>query len=345
MAAVLLLATLFVMPLAAGWMAAELPETTQAHAVRMTRMISPIAGMMVLIAVLSCRLMARERHTNTLLEGLPGLAICIAVLSSAASVQGDDVIVGLLVGTTAQLGLLMLIIGNKAEPLGLKIGLSAETWRIVFQAAGVLVLGQLLMSLIAPIEHFFAARIGEGAVANLGYANRLLTLINGLGAVAISRAILPVLSSIHADDAAHAKQVTLRWTSIMVVLGLVTTVIAWVLAPFAVAILFERGAFAQEDSAIVTSAFRWGAVQFPFYFGGMVVVQLLIATARLRAITLIAFGSIVVKLFGTYWLSGLLGVSGITLATGTMYLFSGMCLLIAAQKITRPRYGSHARKT
>ena len=68
---------------------------------------------------------------------------------------------------------------------------SAE-WRSLYSGVLLMGLGQLLITATIPIDQGFAARLGEGSVATLGYANRIVTLFDGLGTIVAGRALLPV---------------------------------------------------------------------------------------------------------------------------------------------------------
>ena len=70
---------------------------------------------------------------------------------------------------------------------------SAE-WRLLYGAILLMGLGHFLLTATIPIDQGFAARLGEGSVATLGFANRILTLFSGLATIVIARALLPVLS-------------------------------------------------------------------------------------------------------------------------------------------------------
>src|SRR3546814_4132080 len=54
---------------------------------------------------------------------------------------------------------------------------------------------------------------------------------------------------------------------LMVLAGAVVTAVGWLLAPWGVALLFERGAFTADDTVVVAQVLRWGLLQMPFYFG------------------------------------------------------------------------------
>jgi peptidoglycan biosynthesis protein MviN/MurJ (putative lipid II flippase) len=332
-AALLLLTWIAAPPLAAATTAA-LPEPTQRLAADMARWMAPASALMVLAALLACRTMARERHANSLLEGLPGLAIAVAVVAWPGAATGTDLLAGFLLGTAIQFVWLAALLARDPDRLGRpRVGLAASPWSLVVQATGVTLVGQVLMTLIAPLEQVAAAQLGAGAVATLGYANRILTLIASLGALVISRALLPVLSSIAQSDPQLARSVAIRWSSAMLAAGACVAAVGWFLAPPVVALLFERGAFGRTETLAVADALRWGLLQFPFYFAGVVLVQSVVAASRYRLLAAIGALNLVVKLVAMAVLVPELEIAGITLSSAAMYAFSWGLLALSVRRL------------
>lgn len=333
-AAALLLLTWIVAPPLASAMTAALPKQTQHLAVDMTRWMAPVSALMVLLALLACRTMARERHTNSVLEGLPGLVMAVSVVAWPGAATGTDLLAGLLLGTAIQFIWLAALVARDPDRLGRpRVGLAGSPWSLVVQATGVTLVGQVLMTLITPLEQVVAAQLGAGAVATLGYANRILTLIASLGALVISRALLPVLSSIAQSDPHLARSVAVRWSSAMLAAGACVVAVGWFLAPPVVALLFERGAFGPTDTLAVADALRWGLVQFPFYFGGVVFVQLIVVANRYRLLAAIGALNLVVKLVAMAVLVPELQIAGITLSSAAMYAFSWGLLALSVRRL------------
>jgi peptidoglycan biosynthesis protein MviN/MurJ (putative lipid II flippase) len=189
--------------------------------------------------------------------------------------------------------------------------------------------GQFILSLALPLDQYTAAYLGDAAIAILGYANRVLGLLLAVGAIAISQSALPVLSELAVSEPKRAAYVAARWAGGLLVTGIVAVVVGWIAAPWLIPLLFERGAFTSDDSQAVTRAFQWGLIQMPFFFSGLLLVQLLASQGRYRTIALIAAGTFTVKACANFGLALWLGVAGITLATGLMYAFALGALVVA----------------
>lgn len=297
---------------------------------------APAALLIVLVGLSAARLRARERHINTVLDSVPAGVILLWILSSGPQAGIGPLLWGSLVGYVLQAAVLLWL-ANRADPAPWRPQLrwSAPQWSGLLSAAGIFLLGQLAMSLVGPIDQFTAARLGENANAVLGYAGRLLSLVLGLGAVSVGRAALPVLADIQRrGDGARGRRLALRWSAAMLGVGALATLVGAWLAPWGVALLFERGAFTAQDTHQVAGVLRWGLLQLPFYFGVLVLVQLLASQGRYRVMAGIALCNFALKAVLNPLLAPLMGIAGVMLATVLMYAASFTCYWLAAWRGT-----------
>lgn len=290
---------------------------------------APAALFTVWTGLSAARLRAHERHINTLLDSVPAFMIMLWVLAAPAGAGVVPLLWGTLLGYALQ-SLLVEWLAHRADAVPVRPHLrrQAPQWSSLAAAVGIMLVGQLAMSFVAPIDQYTAAQLGQNANATLGYAARLLSLLIGLGAASVGRAALPVLSDVQArGDAAYARVMALKWSLVMLLIGAVVVLLGWWLAPWGVSLLFERGAFTARDTLLVAHVLRWGLLQIPFYFGVLILVQLLASQNRygwMAAIAVINFG---VKAWMNTVFAPRMGVAGIMLATGVMYALSYFCYL------------------
>ena len=287
----------------------------------------------------AARLRAHERHINTLLDSVPALAILICVLVMPADAGVWPLLWGTLVGYAVQ-AVWQELLARRVDrvPMPPRLSRHSPQWSSLAAAAGIMLVGQLAMSFVGPIDQYTAAQLGANANATLGYAARLLSLMIGLGAASVGRAALPVLADIQArGDAAHARTMALKWSFALLGLGAVAVLIGWWLAPWLVSLLFERGAFTAQDTAAVAQVLRWGMLQLPFYFGVLILVQLLASQNRYGWMATIAVLNFALKAVMNMVLAPVMGTAGIMLATALMYVLSYVCYLGLAWRIQPPR--------
>jgi putative peptidoglycan lipid II flippase len=196
---------------------------------------------------------------------------------------------------------------------------TSTQWPIFWRGFVVMLLGQLLLSFNMVLDQFFAARLPEGAIASLSYANRILALILSLGALAISRAMLPIFSNEESSSRGNLGGIVRRWATIMFVVGAAIAAVTWCLTPLVVALFFERGAFSAQNTEEVSAVVRFGLLQVPFYFAALVLTSY--ASSRRHYATLFWSGFIALacKLASNSVLTPWLGVSGLALGWSFVY--------------------------
>lgn len=301
---------------------------------------APVSALLLVAGISAARLRAQERHVNTLLDSVPAVATLAWVMLAASADGVGPLLWGTLVGYAIQTVWLAWLAaradgGFWGAP---RLTLQSPHWPELLGAAGVMLIGQVAMSFVGPLDQYAAANLGANANATLGYASRLLSLVLGIGAVSVGRAALPVLADVQArGDTARARGMALKWSVLMVAAGAVAVAVGWMLAPWGVSVLFQRGAFTAENTQAVAHVFRWGLLQLPFYFGVLILVQLLASQNRYRVMAAIAVANFALKAVLNTVLAPRMGAAGIMLATSLMYLLSFACYLAVAMHKVEPK--------
>jgi len=271
------------------------------------------------------------RHANTLVEGVPALVIAGVVI-----VFGGDGVMplvwGLLAGYALHVAALGIPLARQGEIATPRLGVQSPEWRAFMQGFGLVLGSQALMNSTPMIDQFFAARLGEGAIATLGYANRILALVTGLGATAVGRSMLPVFSRARATGDGQLRRVALQWCGLMFAVGVVSSVVTWLCAPFLVRLLLERGAFGAEETVMVASLIRHGVLYLPFYFAGLVLVSYCASHARYDILFWSGITGFVVKVAGNVLLTPWFGVNGLMLAWALVYAVNAALFLTLVRR-------------
>ncbi len=295
-----------------------LSDTTASIAINMVPGLAWLALLGTIISLFSAWMLAAGRHANTLLESIPPLVILL-VLFAFPDGGAEPLVWGTLAGFAFHLASLAVPLARQGEVDIPRFTRQSPQWTPFWQGFSIMLAGQVLMSFTGIIDQFFAAHLGTGAIATLSYANRILLLLLGMGAMAVSRATLPIFSKAQAQGGEHVNRVAIHWVRLMFALGVVTMLVSWLLAPWGVKLLFERGAFTAEDTIIVAEVLRYGLTQLPFYFAAIVLVSLLSSQGRYQAIALVAGSNLLVKLAALAIFTPVLGINGIAISTSVMY--------------------------
>lgn len=287
----------------------------------MSIQMAPVAGFTVGIAYLCARLQSRERYGYSVTDAVPTVAITTLVLVSSSPGDPLPLVLGNAVGSLLQLLLLLAMTRRGDAPLGsISFRHRSHEWQSLYGSILLMGLGQLLLATAAPIDQAFAARIGEGAVATLGYANRIVSLLTSFGTIVVTRALLPVLAGSVADGHLRlARRQAFQWAMLLGAAGALIVAVLWIAAPTLVRLMFQRGAFTAAASTQVSTVLQFGLLQLPLFFAGMAIVQLMLALRRYRALMVIAAVAICIKVLLNLVFIPIIGLGGIMVATAGMY--------------------------
>lgn len=305
-----------------------LPDAERQIALAMAGPLSLLLPIGLVIGLCSTWLMASGKHRNTLLEAVPALTILFILLLPAGTLS-HPLVWGTVGGLTLQLMALALSLrgtGALGSPL---FSLGSSVWTDFRSAFGLMVIGQVLMSLTTLIDQFFAAHLASGALSTLSYANRVLSLILSLLAISIARAVLPVLAEARAKEMKNADAFGLRWASWVFLLGALLATILWIGAPGLVKVIFERGAFSEKNTDDVAQLVRYAAFQIPFFGFSVTLAQVLASDHRWNTLLISGAIGIAVKTVSSILLTPTLGAQGLTLSNTLVYLANSIFFLLA----------------
>lgn len=205
--------------------------------------------------------------------------------------------------------------------------------------AALIALPVLISSWVQPlcnvINMSFGSNLGDGAVSALNWANKIYIIMVGVFAYAITNFIFPKLSrlSIGSKEDEFAKMTRMSIGYISAIIGIVCALFLALAEPI-ISVVFERGEFTAESTAIT------GTALFFYSFGmlGYAVCEVLnksfyaLSDGKTPMITSII--GICVNFAAAALLAGVLkmGVGGLALASAISSLTIAACLLFMINK-------------
>jgi putative peptidoglycan lipid II flippase len=225
-----------------------------------------------------------------------------------------------------------ILIGRSLQRQGFSIvpkwrGLDAPT-RLVIREYVPSITGALLMSSTILINQAIAGMLPARSVSALSYGNKIVSFVAGIGALSLGTAVMTQFSRMVAARDFRGIRHTLRTYVVWV---LATTVPLSVLliacSSWIVRIVFERGAFTAEDTALVSRVQAFYLIQLPPYILGTLVVRLISSLKGNRILMWGAVLNLFVNITLGYCLTRWLGVAGLALATSGVYLISASFLM------------------
>lgn len=251
--------------------------------------------------------------------------VLIPIATIAALIAGRSwEVYALAVGMVGGFGLRLVTLGWALSRHGVDIwprwqGVSGAVRQVVAQYLPM-VAGAGLLSGTTLVDQAVASTLEPGSVATLSYGTRIVLLVTGLGAAALGTAVLPFFSRmVAASDWDHLRR-TMRTFAVLTLL--ITLPCAAVLYHFSapiVSLVFERGAFTAEDTALVSRVQALYALQLPFFGVGILYSRLISSLGANRLLLVQAGICLAVDAALAFGLSRLLGVAGIALGTSVMY--------------------------
>jgi putative peptidoglycan lipid II flippase len=200
--------------------------------------------------------------------------------------------------------------------------------RQVIQQLLPMVAGAFLMGSTQLVDQAFAASLPAGNVAVLGYGNKVISFPLQIAAMAIGTSVLPYFSAMLAkNDWQAAHQLLNRYLKLIFLFAVPATLLLVLFSEPLVRLLLQRGAFTAADTKIVAGVQALGALQIPFYLGGILVVRLLSALKANHVMMWGAVLNLIVNFLTDYVLMKAFGIAGISFSTSIVYFLSFMYLL------------------
>ncbi|WP_447987240.1 murein biosynthesis integral membrane protein MurJ [Nitrospira sp. Nam74] len=213
-------------------------------------------------------------------------------------------------------------------------GISAAV-REVFRQSIPVITAALLMGSTPIIGQSMAAMLGQGSVAAFNYGGKFTALLLGVGSTAISTAVLPHFSRMVAmNDWGGVRHTLATYTRLILLVTLPLTILLVYFSEPLTRVLFQRGAFTDADTLLVSRVQAFFVLQIPVLSLGIMVVRLISA---LKANHVMMWGTVInlcLNILLSYVLMQRMGVEGLALSVSLMHLASTAYLVFMAWRLT-----------
>ena len=261
--------------------------------------------------------------------GLVGVSVALCIVLFGDGFGMDAVVLGMLIGGAVQLAACLVALhGHEGavwpDPAGWRDPRVQAMASSMLKVALVGVAAQLHVLVLRQITN----ALEVGATSHFAYAQRVVALPQGLAAVAVAAAVLPVVvRGAQSGDHAAVRDALAGAVRLAALAAVPAAVMMAVLAEPVVDLLFHRGAFGLDDLESTAAVVRWLA---PFLVPAAVLLLMrkvfyavddratLVAIGVIGAVGTALFGVLLVPLMG---LPGL----GLALAASTT-IQVGVCI-------------------
>ncbi|MBI4016101.1 MAG: oligosaccharide flippase family protein [Candidatus Aenigmarchaeota archaeon] len=214
-----------------------------------------VTPLIVLFGIASVTNAILHLHKKFILPALlRGTALLGATLTLIAFADVNFVALGFSIGILCLLFLQTIFI-LKHRYISFSMKFDSELFKKSFKYALPLLLGSAFYYIARNAPLYFATRISEGAVATLSYTFTIYFAIPVLITEPVSTVLYPYLSDLaHKNDKTLRKKIKLT-TALSFAFLIPLTMGAYFLAEPVITLLYQRGAFTQQDAEITGKVF------------------------------------------------------------------------------------------
>ena len=305
---------------------------------RLFYLLLPLVVLTGLTSVWGAALNAEGRFALVATVPIATPLVVVGLVLATARVAGVFAVpIGMVFGAVIEASVLAYAISRRRIWVVPRWTRTHPAVRVVIRQSITMAAGSVLMGSTVVVDNAMAAMLPAGSVATLNYGNRFVLFLLAFCAGALSTAILPQFSALVArSDWAGLREVLrscLRW---IVTATVPLTLILIALSLPLTRLMFERGAFTPETTAMVAGVQVLYLIQVPFYLISIVLVRLISA---FKSNHLLAWGAainLVVNVALNWVFMRWIGVSGIALSTTFVYIVSCGFLALMSWRLMKP---------
>jgi putative peptidoglycan lipid II flippase len=297
-----------------------LPDDLVDETVRLAQIMFPIVVLLGLTGIVAALLQAHGRFGPTAFAPVLWNVVIIAGLAAVTPlVPEDDRItvyaVAIVVGTLAQL-LYMVPSLRGTGPFPISLGLGNRRVRQVLVLMLPVTIGLGLINVNLSVDAIFATLVSEDSPRAIDAAFRLYLLPQGVFSVAIATVLFPTISRLAArDDVAGMRATVAEGLRQIFFMLLPASAFLLVMSEPVVRLVFQRGEFDAQSTALTSDALMFFAIGLAFNGASLLVIRAFFSMQRPWLPTGVAGLGVLLNVALNAILYQPLGTGGIPLAT------------------------------
>lgn len=230
---------------------------------------------------------------------------------------------GLMVGFSLQAGVLGWALHRHGISLHPNLQVKATGTRQVMEQFWPAAAGAVLLTSTELVDQAMAARLGEGSVSALNFGIKLVAFAIAISSTGLGVSVLTYFSNMVADRNWTELRRTYKVYTFLIIAATIPVILLFaIFSEPIVQLLYERGAFAPEDTTLVSRIQVAFSFQLPFYLLVTLTARLLASLKMQKAFfwgaLLNLSTNIILNVIFTRWL----GVAGIALSTSAVHAIS-----------------------
>ena len=277
-------------------------------------------------------------YKEFLIPNVSPILMSIAIIAIISLVRHDNTGIALALATT--IGALCQFVYQlpKLKSLGFKFKPNLEVfnnpqYKNILELLFPAILSSTVGQVYIYVDMFFASQLQEGAWSAIGYANRLFQFPVGVLVTAFLVPLFPIFSRLVAEkDFDNIRYYFNKGVGLLNFVAFPILVLILLLSVDAVRLIFQRGAFNEVATLMVSEALCYLSISIIFYVFRDSITRVFYAFNDSRTPFLVALSSIVIKIILNFLFVKQLGIGGITLSTSFVTLVNGFWLGLLIKK-------------
>ncbi len=284
-------------------------------------------------------------YKEFLIPNISPILMSVAIIAIISLVRHDNSGVVLALATTV--GALCQFVYQlpKLKSLGFKFRPNLDVfnnpqYKNILELLFPAILSSTVGQVYIYVDMFFASQLQEGAWSAIGYANRLFQFPVGVLVTAFLVPLFPIFSKLVGEkDYDNIRYYFNKGVGLLNFVAFPILVLIILLSTNAIQLIFQRGAFNEVATMMVSEALCYLSISIIFYVFRDSITRVFYAFNDSKTPFLVALSSIVIKFILNFLFVKQLGIGGITLSTSFVTLINGFWLGLLIKKKMSMDYG------
>ena len=284
-------------------------------------------------------------YKEFLIPNISPILMSVAIIAIISLVRHDNS--GIMLALATTVGALCQFVYQlpKLKSLGFKFRPNLDVfnnpqYKNILELLFPAILSSTVGQVYIYVDMFFASQLQEGAWSAIGYANRLFQFPVGVLVTAFLVPLFPIFSKLVGEkDYDNIRYYFNKGVGLLNFVAFPILVLIILLSTNAIQLIFQRGAFNEVATMMVSEALCYLSVSIIFYVFRDSITRVFYALNDSKTPFLVALSSIVIKFILNMLFVKQLGIGGITLSTSFVTLINGFWLGLLIKKKMHMDYG------
>ena len=284
-------------------------------------------------------------YKEFLIPNISPILMSVAIIAVISLVRNDNS--GIVLAAATTLGALCQFVYQlpKLKSLGFKFKPNLDVfnnpqYKNILELLFPAILSSTIGQVYIYVDMFFASQLQEGAWSAIGYANRLFQFPVGVLVTAFLVPLFPIFSKLVGEkDYDNIRYYFNKGVGLLNFVAFPILILIILLSTNAIQLIFQRGAFNEVATIMVSEALCYLSVSIIFYVFRDSITRVFYAFNDSKTPFLVALSSIIIKFILNMIFVKQLGIGGITLSTSFVTLINGFWLGLLIKKKMHMDYG------